>query len=276
MTMDEAKKELQRQKQQAALKRQSAGGLTKRELKRRRAAGEAIPKQPKISKKREWKAEEEKTVERSRPQHDLVIIPIFWRNVTGQEEAMVNEALRIKGVLHKVGLDVWVDRTHKLTPGQKLNFWESQGVRWRVEIGPKEAIKHKCVVSHQKGDAGDYSTVTKLANVSTVRQGELLSKLRNGLSLLKIPDESILTASKDKVGDDEQMAKSKKNLEAMQRRPDIEPTFNPVQTHQSAEDQLVESLKNATPTAQVSEKDEHQLNAKERRALRRAKQNQGE
>lgn len=116
MPISEELKEKQRQKQQAALKRQAAGGVTKRELKRRRAAGEPLPKlPPKESKKRDTKPE--KVVERTRPQHDVVIIPIFWRNVYGQEEAMVEEALRIKAILHKIGLDVWVDRTHKLTPG---------------------------------------------------------------------------------------------------------------------------------------------------------------
>jgi hypothetical protein len=115
----EEAKEKQRQKQQEALKRQAAGGLTKRELKRRRAAGEPIPKLPQNNAVGAKKSKPEKIVERTRPQHDLVIIPIFWRNVYGQEEAMVEEALRIKGILHKVGLDVWVDRTHKLTPGMK-------------------------------------------------------------------------------------------------------------------------------------------------------------
>jgi len=220
-TADEnARKALQRAKQQAALKRQAEGGVTKRELKRRRAAGEPLPKLPKKPKERvhqreQWKAADAKA-EESRPgNHDVVIIPIFWRNVEGQEDAMVKESQRIKSMLHKAGLDVWVDRTHKRTPGQKLNFWESEGVRWRVEIGPKEAAKMRCVVSHQRGDPGDYSTVTKLANVSTVKRAQLLGKLRNGLNLLKISEAAVTEAANDPEGDAKQAEMSGENLKCM-------------------------------------------------------------
>jgi hypothetical protein len=186
-----------------------------------------LPKKPKsewLLKRQEAeveKKEAEKSVEKSpesygleeRPEHDVVIIPIFWRNIEGQEEAMVKESNRIKSILHNVGgLDVWVDRTHKRTPGQKLNFWEQQGVRWRIEIGPKEAIKYRCVVSHQAGKAGDYTTVTKLPNVSTVKRSQLLAKLRTGLSLEKIPEEALLVSVNDPEGDAKQTVLADENL----------------------------------------------------------------
>ena len=229
---EESRKELQRQKQRAALKRQLEGGLTKKEIKKRRANGEKLPKLPKKKKKvherESWKQQSDERAaagaeagfgfvggEQVRPQHDVVVIPIFWRNIPGQEEAMVAEAQRIKGILRTAtsgALDVWVDRTHKRTPGQKLNFWETQGVRWRVEVGPRDAAKQRCVISHQAGDAGDYSTVTKIPNVSTVKRYQLLSKLKGGLQMDKISAEAIESLREDPDGDRRQMDQALKNL----------------------------------------------------------------
>lgn len=281
-------KNAQRLKQQAARKRQAEGGLTKRELKRRRAAGEPLPKLPK--KKKELQPEKAPTETQAiatgpSRNHDLVIIPIFWRNIEGQEDAMVKEAVRIKSILQKQGgLDVWVDRTHKLAPGQKLNFWESQGVRWRVELGPKEAVKHRCVISHQRGKAGDFSTVTKLPNVSTVKVAQLLGKLREGLGLDKIPAEAVLMAAKDIENDAKQLTMANENLKCM-----VEPTGNSGEAAAIA----AAEQKPSTPSARsdVRQKSVHpviaptkveakevetkpkpvdQMNAKERRAFLRA------
>jgi hypothetical protein len=118
-------------------------------------------------------------------------------------------------------------------------------------------------VSHQAGVAGDYSTVTKVANVSTIRQGELLAKLKGSLSLLKISDESILAATKDAAGDEQQLVLSKKNLKLMERNDlDNADDFSQLRNAQAPI---------ATEVHEVShtESEPKQLNAKERRALRR-------
>ena len=60
-------------------------------------------------------------------------MPYFWRQRPGEEAAVVGEAERIKRLLSAAKLDIWVDRTHKKSPGQKLAFWEEVGVTWRIE-----------------------------------------------------------------------------------------------------------------------------------------------
>ncbi|KAH8074736.1 hypothetical protein JL721_2309 [Aureococcus anophagefferens] len=166
-----ARREKQKAAQAAAKLRQAAGAPTKKERKKRKrdvAAGVAPePKKPNNSgakassgggaawRKREFagkgrnefkrkrEAEDELAAEAAgRTVHDVVIVPIFWRTRPGEEDAVVGEAERIKRLIAKVGdtkvkLDVWVDRTHK-SPGQKLQFWEAVGVKWRVELGPDD------------------------------------------------------------------------------------------------------------------------------------------
>jgi hypothetical protein len=308
--MDEdSRKALQRQKQENARKRQAEGGLTKKEVKRRRSAGEPLPKLPKKKSTSITRAEiadtfkPVATIEESRPSHDLVVIPVFWRNVPGQEEAMVKEALRIKNILQKkAGLDVWVDRTHKRTPGQKLNFWESQGVRWRVEIGPKEAVKYRCVISHQRGVAGDFTTVTKVPNVSTVKCAQLLSKLKDTLMLAKISSESVQSATDDYEYDAKQQRISDENLQCMlhpandavsvgfsnhdfgninEDENENQETWTSEATLKSAvvKDQVLKVFESKSPmpktvASQAPEsKAPEQMNAKERRAMKRSMAN---
>lgn len=299
MTMDaaeQARRDAQRARQQAALKRQAEGGLSKKEIKKRRAAGEPLPKIKKTRGDNKGAAascgESKSLGTATRPTHDMVIVPIFWRNVEGQEESMVREAQRIKSLLHKrTGLDVWVDRTHKMTPGQKLNFWEQQGVRWRVEIGPKEAAKKRCVVSYQSGVAGDFTTVKKLTNVSTIKQSQLLSKLRNGLSLTKITEEHILEAANDPEGDSRQDDLAEENLKAMLRPKEAPTQTSPARNRndndgRDGDSATVPNDEERPATARgfkaeaetradtLPQVDEKKLNAKERRALKRAQMQQ--
>ena len=268
---DEVRKAKQRAKQQEALRRQREGGLTKKEIKRRRAAGEELPPLPKkkakkkVHERERWKQSDEAAAGtdgiagESRPNHDIVIIPIFWRNVPGQEDAIVQEALRIKGILHSVAkLDVWVDRTHKRTPGQKLKFWEEQGVRWRVEVGPKDASKQRCVVSYQAGRAGDFSTVTKVPNVSTVKRLQLLSKLRDTLNLTKIPEDAIARVKDDADGDRNEKEKA---IEIMRTLGDGSEESQGAGTDGDSSD------RKAAHSERVDSNEP--LNAKERRILRR-------
>ena len=216
-----ARREKQRAAQAAAKLRQAAGAPTKKERKKRKrdvAAGVAPePKKPNNSgakassgggaawRKREFagkgrnefkrkrEAEDELAAEAAgRTVHDVVIVPIFWRTRPGEEDAVVGEAERIKRLIAKVGdtkvkLDVWVDRTHKKSPGQKLQFWEAVGVKWRVELGPDDVRAKRCVVSCA-GGAG-YESNIKVKDVSSVRRGAIYHVLRDKLGMDKIPDD---------------------------------------------------------------------------------------
>ena len=130
----------------------------------------------------------------ARPRHDVVVIPIFWRAHPGEEAAVCAEAERVQRLLKAAGaaggekLDVWVDRTHKKSPGQKLAFWEEVGVRFRVEIGPTDAKARKCVVSRAGAEAG-FASATKLRDVSSTRRHDLVAALRR-LGMAKVGEQA--------------------------------------------------------------------------------------
>lgn len=109
---------------------------------------------------------------KSRRVHDLVIIPIFWRQHPGEEDAVVADADRIKSMLKA---DVWIDRTHKKSPGQKYAFWEDVGVRFRIELGPDDVRNKRCVVVFSNGS---FKSATK-RTVSSVDQAALINALHD-------------------------------------------------------------------------------------------------
>lgn len=219
---EQERKEKQRAAQAAARKQQAAGAPSKKERKKRKREATADGATPattasatsKAAKAtgggKAWRASEfrgkgrnEHKKERSkfhddlaaeaegRRVHDVVIIPIFWRTRPGEEDAVVAEAERIKRLLCKNGgakkLDVWVDHTHKKSPGQKLAFWETVGVQWRVELGPDDVKRKQCTVS-KAGSEGYYNRIA-IKEVCTVNRSALYGALRDKLGCEKIPED---------------------------------------------------------------------------------------
>ena len=52
-----------------------------------------------------------------------------------------------KKSLSSIGFDAWIDQRTKYTPGQKFAYWEHIGVKYRLEIGPKEVESNTLVLS---------------------------------------------------------------------------------------------------------------------------------
>jgi hypothetical protein len=225
-----ARREKQRKAQAAAKLQQAAGAPTKKERKKRKrdkasgAPGAADPPKKKgASGGAAWRAAEfrgkgrnDHAKERKRREdlakeaegravHDVVVVPIFWRNRPGEEDAVVAEAERVKRLLCKDGgvkkLDVWVDRTHKKSPGQKLAFWEAVGVQFRIELGPDDARQKVCAVSRAGADG--YASKITVGGVSSVRRADLYAALRDKLGLEKIPDDVAADAALDAAHDAE-------------------------------------------------------------------------
>jgi len=89
--------------------------------------------------------------------HELVICPIFNKRDEEETAALVQNATELKAaIIAEVPLNVWVDQRSKLLPGEKFRYWEELGVKWRVEIGPRELKKHAyvLVVNHTAGVPG--------------------------------------------------------------------------------------------------------------------------
>lgn len=202
-----ARRAKQRAAQAAARKRQAEGVPTKKQRKKHRKEGTAPTPYPKKDTSTEaagaWRQREFKDKGRNdfnkartaqdaeaaeRRQHDIVIVPIFWRQRPGEEAAVVGEAERIKRLLSAANLDIWVDRTHKKSPGQKLAFWEEVGVKWRIELGPDDVRQKQCVVSKAGEGRKSAEAALKIRDVSSVRRGDLLRALRDRLNCDRVPE----------------------------------------------------------------------------------------
>lgn len=72
----------------------------------------------------------------------VVIVPIYRKD---EERVLVMEkAKEIAGILHR--LRVHVDDRENLTSGAKFYEWETKGVPFRIEIGPKDLAKQQLVL----------------------------------------------------------------------------------------------------------------------------------
>ena len=216
-----ARRAKQREAQAAARKRQAEGAPTKKQRKKHKKEGTTYEKPTKSAdgsgaawRRREFKDKGRNDFNKqrtardaeaaSRRAHDVVIVPIFWRQRPGEEAAVVGEAERIKRLLAAAKLDIWVDRTHKKSPGQKLAFWEEVGVTWRIELGPDDVRKKKCVVSKAGDGRSSAEAALKIRDVSSVKRGDLLRALRDRLNCAKVPSldvDDALDAEHDKEAD---------------------------------------------------------------------------
>ena len=97
----------------------------------------------------------------------VVVLPLYWRKeADGQQKRDVLAASRIASEhLKSKGWAIWVDMDDETMPGHKFKKWEEQGVRVRVEIGPRDVAKSvteaTCVVSLVTGvgQVADKATV---------------------------------------------------------------------------------------------------------------------
>jgi len=107
--------------------------------------------------------------------HELVICPIFNKRDEEETAALLHNANELKAaIIADVPLNVWVDQRSKLLPGEKFRYWEDLGVKWRVEIGPRELKKQAYVL-----------VVNRTAGVPGAREELALEPLRQRLRELK-------------------------------------------------------------------------------------------
>ncbi|CAD7958185.1 unnamed protein product [Amoebophrya sp. A25] len=117
--------------------------------------------------------------------HDVIIIPIVWRGRHDRGQ-LLNAAEDVKSCLAQQKIDAWIDSRRQHTPGQKFAFWEHKGVKWRVEIGPKDFERGKCCVCKHPDVPGDFKNTQKtFVPLPPAGARELLKQLRQfGLSKL--------------------------------------------------------------------------------------------
>jgi len=131
----------------------ATGRPRKRDRDRDGAVGEGGPsaadwRKEQFGDKRYTDESEETALPQKGFDHDLVIVPVFWKKDPEQRQEIINAAEQIKqDIIALVQFDIWIDLRTKYTPGQKFAFWEHRGVKFRVELGPKELASNTCTVS---------------------------------------------------------------------------------------------------------------------------------
>jgi len=180
LTPDERhRRQIQRQKQQIALQRQ---------------AGKHVPSK-RAQKAAEWRVElaekaatdkKEATAKREElgAKHDVVVVPIFWKQREEETAEIQKWALNIKNRLAACKVDCWVDNRHKYTPGQKFAYWEHLGVMTRIELGPADLPNQTCSLC-KVHKAGDYKGATRKKDVSLGGQALFAALRELGLTKLE-------------------------------------------------------------------------------------------
>ncbi|KAA8492371.1 Proline--tRNA ligase [Porphyridium purpureum] len=110
---------------------------------------------------------------------DVVVIPIYWRNKSGQRELVLPYAEECTRAFEKAGLRVWMDARNRYLPGEKMRHWEMQTppIRFRVEIGPSEAEQQSFLLAkvHTPGKVADKTSHFK-EDISVVARDVLTEK----------------------------------------------------------------------------------------------------
>jgi prolyl-tRNA synthetase len=100
----------------------------------------------------------------------VVIIPILAE----KEPKVLHKAKEIADKLEEEGYRVELDDSDK-RPGEKFYFWEMKGVPLRLEVGPKDLLEKKVMLSRR--DTGKKTAVLeKDLSKEVAKQGEELSK----------------------------------------------------------------------------------------------------
>ncbi|KAL3913156.1 MAG: hypothetical protein SGPRY_008085 [Prymnesium sp.] len=188
LTPAEAKRrEMQREKQAAALAARAAGGeytpsaRKRKPLERRRELQRKAARAATRNATRRSAQKASKALRKSAPA--VVVVPIFWKGQAGQMGSVLSVCTEAEQTLSGEGWSVELDAGHKYTPGQKFAYWEHRGVRLRVEVGPQEAARHCCTLALTRapgvpaerinGGAVDASLPARLSEVSEQMRAEV-------------------------------------------------------------------------------------------------------
>ena len=179
LTPEEAKRRrLQREKQQIALQRQAGKNVPSKQMQKAAAWRAELAEKASADKKEATAKREELGAK-----HDVVIVPIFWKQREEETAEIQRWAQNIKTRLAACKVDCWIDNRHKYTPGQKFAYWEHLGVMTRIELGPADLPKSTCSLC-KVHKAGDYKGATRKKDVSLGGQA-LFNALRElGLTQL--------------------------------------------------------------------------------------------
>ena len=82
-------------------------------------------------------------------QYQVVIVPIYRKDE--ERTAVIEAAERIKATLRAAGIRVHIDARDGLKPGAKYYEWESRGVPFRLELGPRDLAAEQVMLARRTG-----------------------------------------------------------------------------------------------------------------------------
>ncbi|EFJ48589.1 hypothetical protein VOLCADRAFT_90716 [Volvox carteri f. nagariensis] len=130
---------------------------------------------------------------------EVIVLPIFWNNNKEEKTAVLAASERARDILASAGLSADMDASNKYTPGQKMKYWETMGVRVRVELGPRDVANGNCVVALSTKAPGEVAT----KNVVNMRH-KMLDAVRAALEKAKSTVQQQGEEKEKKIKDDEE------------------------------------------------------------------------
>lgn len=114
----------------------------------------------------------------------VIVVPIFWNKKADEKKAVIDAAEEVAQQLQAAGVEAALDTTNVLAPGQKYKYWEDQGVKVRVELGPRDAQARKaCLALCKKpGEVADKSFLQVGAPLTSAVQQALGQQPLNKIS----------------------------------------------------------------------------------------------
>jgi prolyl-tRNA synthetase len=82
-------------------------------------------------------------------QYQVVIVPIYRKDE--ERTAVVEAAERLQTALRAAGIRVHLDARDGLKPGAKYYEWESRGVPFRLELGPRDLAAEQVMLARRTG-----------------------------------------------------------------------------------------------------------------------------
>jgi prolyl-tRNA synthetase len=79
--------------------------------------------------------------------HQVVVVPIFRKDE--ERAAVMAKVDQVATALTQRGIRVHVDAREKMTPGARFFEWETKGVPFRIEIGPKDVANGQLVLARR-------------------------------------------------------------------------------------------------------------------------------
>eukprot|EP00198_Chlamydomonas_reinhardtii_P003269 XP_001692605.1 prolyl-tRNA synthetase [Chlamydomonas reinhardtii] len=111
---------------------------------------------------------------------EVIVLPIYWNNDKEEKAAVIAASERARDILASAGLAADMDGSNKYTPGQKMKYWETMGVRVRVELGPRDVANGNVVVALSTKKPGEVAT----KNIVNMRH-KMLDAVREALGKVK-------------------------------------------------------------------------------------------